>query len=187
MPRLDTVLGDRLPKVSDIPRLKVTERTILEAMRVYPPVFVIGREAASDFDLGGYRIPAGTTIFMSQWVMHRDARFYDRPEQFEPERWAGDFQAKLPKMAYFPFGGGPRVCIGNTFAMLESVLLLATIARCWSLELVSDHPIRLAPVLTLRPRYGIKVVLHKRARQPSGACDRSRRHIGAGRPSSALD
>ncbi len=136
-------------------------------MRLYPPVFMIGRENVAEFELGGYTIPAGTTIFMSQWVMHHDGRFYDRPEQFEPDRWASKSIQSLPKMAYFPFGAGPRVCIGNAFAMMESVLLLATIARQWSLEPVVDHPIRLSPVLTLRPRYGIKVVLHRR--EPAAA------------------
>jgi cytochrome P450 len=164
---LDRVLDGRLPAVADIPQLKRTEQIVLEAMRLYPPAFMIGRENVADFDLGEYRIPAGTTIFMSQWVMHRDPRFYERAEQFEPARWTDERAAALPKMAYFPFGGGPRVCIGNTFAMMESVLLLATIAREWSLELVEDHPIRLAPVLTLRPRYGIKVVLHRRGGGPS--------------------
>jgi cytochrome P450 len=159
---LDAVLAGRLPEVADLPRLPVTGRVVQEAMRLYPPAFMIGRENVAEFELGGYTIPAGTTIFMSQWVMHRDGRFYDRPEQFEPDRWATKSIQSLPKMAYFPFGAGPRVCIGNSFAMMESVLLLATIAGQWSLEPVVDHPIRLAPVLTLRPRYGIKVVLHRR-------------------------
>jgi cytochrome P450 len=113
--------------------------------------------------LGGYTIRAGTTIFMSQWVVHHDERFYERAEQFEPERWTDERAKALPKMAYFPFGGGPRICIGNTFAMMESVLLLATIAREWSFRLVPDHPIKLSPLFTLRPRYGIAVVVKKRA------------------------
>ncbi len=179
---LDTVVGDRLPEVNDMKSLKVTESIILESMRLYPPAFMIGREPLADFELAGYRIPAGTTIFMSQWVMHRDGRFYDRPDQFEPERWTSDKAKALPKMAYFPFGGGPRVCIGNTFAMMEGVLLLATIARQWSLELVADHPIRLAPVLTLRPRYGIQVVPHKRT---SGARATAKDQDAASSPASA--
>jgi cytochrome P450 len=159
---LDAVLAGRLPEVGDLARLPVTTRVVQEAMRLYPPAFMIGRENTCEIELGGYTIPAGTTIFMSQWVMHRDGRFYDRPQQFDPGRWATEAIRSLPKMAYFPFGAGPRVCIGNSFAMMESVLLLATIAGRWSLEPVADHPIRLAPVLTLRPRYGIKVVLHRR-------------------------
>jgi len=155
---LAEVLAGRAPRVDDLPRLNYTERVVLEAMRVYPPVFMIGRENSESIELGGYTIPAGTTIFMSQWAMHRDGRYYDRPEQFDPDRWLPERVASRPKMAYFPFGGGPRVCIGNTFAMMESVLLLATIAGGWSLAPVVDHPIKLSPVLTLRPRYGIKLI-----------------------------
>jgi cytochrome P450 len=162
---LDAVLGGRLPESGDLPRLKVAERIIQEAMRLYPPAFIIGREALADFELGGYSIPAGTTVFMSPWVVHRDARFFDSPATFKPERWAGEQIAALPKMAYFPFGGGPRVCIGNAFAMLESVLLLSTIAQRWSIALVEDHPIRLSPVFTLRPKFGIQVVVSQRPRR----------------------
>jgi len=160
---LDRVLGDRLPQVFDLPKLKYAEQIILESMRLYPPAFVIGREPLADCELGGYTVRAGTTVFMSPWLMHRDARYHERPEQFEPERWAGEKAQALPKMAYFPFGGGPRICIGNTFAMMESVLLLATIARQWSFKLVPNHPIELVPLFTLRPKYGIQVVLSKRA------------------------
>jgi cytochrome P450 len=155
---LADVLAGRPPQVADLPRLKFTEWVVLEAMRIYPPVFMIGRENVAPVELGGYQVPAGTTIFMSQWVMHRDGRFFDRPELFDPDRWTPDRASLIPKMAYFPFGGGPRICIGNTFAMLESVLLLATIAGQWSLTSVPDHPIKLSPVLTLRPRYGIRLV-----------------------------
>jgi cytochrome P450 len=163
---LQNVLGDRLPEVSDLARLEFADQVVREAMRLYPPAFIIGREPLADFELGGYIIPAGTTIFMSPWVMHRDERFFERAGEFRPERWSGDFAATLPKMAYFPFGGGSRICIGNAFAMMESVLLLSTIARGWSMHLVSDHPIALSPVFTLRPKFGIKVILAKR---PAGS------------------
>jgi cytochrome P450 len=116
----------------------------------------------ADFELGPYTIRAGTTIFMSQWVMHRDPRYFDDPEKFDPDRWLPERSAGRPKMAYFPFGGGPRVCIGNTFAMLESMLVLATVASRWSMRLVPAQEIKLAPVLTLRPRHGIQVVLSRR-------------------------
>ena len=159
---LDRVLDGRLPTAADMPHLKLTERVVLEAMRLYPPAFTIGREPVTDFQLGPYTVRAGTTIFMSQWVMHRDPRYYEQPEVFDPDRWLPERAAQRPKMAYFPFGGGPRVCIGNTFAMQESMLVLATIARSWSMRLVPDQDIRLSPVLTLRPRYGIRVVLSKR-------------------------
>ncbi|REK19123.1 MAG: cytochrome P450 [Planctomycetota bacterium] len=163
---LDRELDGRVPTVADIPRLKLAERIVQESMRLFPPAFVIGRAPVADFELGGYPVRAGTTIFMSQWVMHRDGRFFERPEAFEPQRWLPERVARRPKMSYFPFGGGPRVCIGNTFAMLEAVLVLATIAREWSMRLVPDQEIRMSPVLTLRPRYGIRVVLSRRT--PAG-------------------
>lgn len=159
---LDRVLGDRPPQVGDLAQLKLTEQIFLETMRLYPPVFLIGREAVGDCEIGGYPIAGGTTVFMSQWVMHHDARFYSQPEEFRPERWTDENSKKLPKMAYFPFGGGPRVCIGNTFAMMEGTLLLATIAQRYRVELAANQQIRLSPLLTLRPRYGIKVILHPR-------------------------
>jgi cytochrome P450 len=160
---LDRELAGRLPTAADVPRLKLAERVVLEAMRLFPPAFMIGRAPLADFELGGYRIPAGTTVFMSQWVTHRDGRFFERPETFDPDRWLPERVNGRHKMSYFPFGGGPRVCIGNTFAMLESVLVLSTIARDWSMRLVPEQEIRLSPVLTLRPRYGIRVVLKRRA------------------------
>jgi cytochrome P450 len=159
---LDRELGGRMPTAADMPKLKLTERVVLEAMRLYPPAFTIGREPLADFELGPYTIRAGTTIFMSQWVMHRDPRYFDDPEKFDPDRWLPERSAGRPKMAYFPFGGGPRVCIGNTFAMLESMLVLATVASRWSMRLVPAQEIKLAPVLTLRPRHGIQVVLSRR-------------------------
>lgn len=163
---LDRVLDGRPPTAEDLLQLKLTERVVLEAMRLFPPAFTIGREPVADFELGPYTVPAGTTIFMSQWVMHRDARYYEQPEAFDPDRWLPERAATRPKMAYFPFGGGPRVCIGNTFAMQESMLVLATIASQWSMRLVPGQEIRLSPVLTLRPRYGIRVELTRRHRGP---------------------
>lgn len=171
---LDRVLQGRHPTAADMPDLKLTERVVLEAMRLYPPAFTIGREALEDFELREYTVPAGTTIFMSQWVMHRDARYYERPDEFDPDRWLPEHSAGRPKMAYFPFGGGPRVCIGNTFAMLESMLVLATVASQWSMRLVPNQEIRLSPVLTLRPRNGIRVVLSKRSGNDGDREPRSR-------------
>ena len=159
---LQTVLGDRAPAVADLPQLKVAEQVVLESMRMFPPAFVIGREALEDFELGEYTIPRGTTILMSQWVVHHDPRWYDRPEQFEPERWSSERMKTLPKMAYFPFGGGPRICIGNTFAMMESVLVLSEIMRSWSVAPAGDEPLVLSPIVTLRPRNPVRVVLSRR-------------------------
>jgi cytochrome P450 len=156
-----SVLGDRPPSVADLPRLATAERVVLESMRLYPPVYAFGREARADCEILGYRIPAGTTLFMSQWVMHRDPRWFDEPEKFLPERWAGGLAQRLPKFAYFPFGGGPRLCIGNTFAMMEAILVLATLARKFRLTLVPGHPVVPWPSMTLRPKHGIRVVLHQ--------------------------
>ena len=161
---LDQVLGGRLPTAEDMPNLPLTERVVLEAMRLYPPAFTIGREPVEDFQLGPYLVKRGTTIFMSQWVMHRDGRYFENPDKFDPDRWLPERSAGRPKMAYVPFGGGARVCIGNTFAMLESILVLATVASQWSMRLVPNQEIRLSPVLTLRPRNGIQVILERRRR-----------------------
>src|SRR4029077_18623169 len=122
-----TTLGDRPPTVDDLPRLPYAEAVILEAMRLYPPGYVIGREAVDDCEIGGYHAPAGVTVLMSPWLMHRDARYFDHPDEFRPERWENDLLKQLPRIVYFPFGAGPRRCIGDGFAMMETVLVLSTI------------------------------------------------------------
>jgi cytochrome P450 len=159
---LAMVLGDRPPAVSDLPRMKYTEQVVLESMRLYPPAYMFGREPTQDVVLGGYLIPAGTTVFMAQWVTHRDPRFFDDPDQFMPERWAEERIKSLPKYAYFPFGGGPRICIGNTFAMMEACLILATIARKWRFSLKPGHRVEPQPLMTLRPAFGIKGTVQRR-------------------------
>jgi cytochrome P450 len=157
-----TVLGGRPPTVEDLPRLTWTENVISEALRLYPPVYLIGREPLMDLPLGGFVIPRGSTVFMSQWVMHRDARYYEDPLAFRPERWADGLAKRLPKYAYFPFGGGPRVCIGNTFAMMEGVLLLATIGQHYRFTLETEQPVEFAVGITLIPKNGIPAVLRRR-------------------------
>jgi cytochrome P450 len=157
-----TVLGGRPPTMEDLPRLTWTENVISEALRLYPPVYLIGREPLMDRQLGGFVIPRGSTVFMSQWVMHRDARYYEDPLAFRPERWADGLAKRLPKYAYFPFGGGPRVCIGNTFAMMEAVLLLATIGQHYRFTLESEQPVEFAVGITLIPKDGMPVVLRRR-------------------------
>jgi cytochrome P450 len=159
---LDEVLGDRPPTVADIPRLRYTEMVIMEGMRLYPPAYAFGREALAACDIGGYRIPAGATVFIAPWVMHRDPRYFDRPLEFDPTRWAGDAAKQLPRFAYFPFGGGPRICIGNRFALMEAVLLLASIARRFGMRL--DPACRLVPFpsITLRPAHGVRMTLDRR-------------------------
>jgi cytochrome P450 len=156
------VLGDRPPTVDDVPRLRFTECVALEAMRLLPPVYILGREATAPCELGGYHVRRGMTVLMSQWVTQRDPRWFDAPDEFRPERWQDGLINRLPKYAYFPFGGGPRVCIGNTFAMLEAVLLLAAVGRRYRFRLVPGHPVEPWPSITLRPRYGLKAVLESR-------------------------
>lgn len=159
---LDEVLGDRAPTAADLPRLKFTEQIARECMRLYPPAYGLGREAINDCEIGGYRVPAGTQIFMFQWAMQRDPRFYDEPLAFKPERWTEEFAERLPKYAYFPFGGGPRACIGASFAMMEIILCLAAIGQKFRLEIVPDHPVSIYPAMSLRPKDGIKVVVKSR-------------------------
>jgi len=159
---LDRVLGGRLPTLDDLPNLKYTEMIAKEAMRLYPPAYGIGRQPINDCEIGGYPIAAGSQVFMFPWATHRDPRFFSEPESFHPERWTEEFVGGLPKYAYFPFGGGPRGCIGNYFAMMEIVLLLATIGQRFKLPLVPDHPVTLYPAMSLRPRNGIKVVVNGR-------------------------
>jgi cytochrome P450 len=159
---LAQVLGGRSPVMADLPRLSYTESVVNETLRVYPTVWVIGREATEPVELGGYRIPAGTTVFMPQWVIHRDGRWYDDPEQFRPERWEGGLIQRIHRYAYFPFGGGPRICIGNNFAQMEATLILATIAQKFRVRLAPDAVVKPLATITLRPAHGVKVILEKR-------------------------
>lgn len=159
---LDEVLKGHAPEASDVPQLKFTEMIAKESMRLYPPAYVVGREAVNECEIGGYHIPPRTQVFMPTWVVHRDPRFFEEPDKFKPERWTPEFINNLPKYAYFPFGGGPRVCIGNAFAMMEIVLLLATIAQKFRLSLVTKHPVELQPAMSLRPRNGIRMKIEKR-------------------------
>jgi cytochrome P450 len=159
---VERVAGGRPLRAGDLPHLRLIEATLIETMRVYPPSWTIGRESVEPFELGGYRFPAGVTIFISQWVIHRDGRYYDDPESFRPERWFGGLRNTLPRFAYMPFGGGPRVCIGQHFAMTEAVLLLATIVRRFRIHWTGDRPIVPQPSITLRPLGGVPVRLARR-------------------------
>jgi cytochrome P450 len=153
------VLHGRLPTVEDLPRLRFTEQVVTESMRLYPPAYALGREALADCEIGGYAVPAGTTVYMSPWVMHRDPRWFSDPQAFRPERWNGEVAKQLPRFAYMPFGGGPRICIGNRFAIMEAVLILATVAQRFRLIWQPEHPIQLMPSITLRPKGGVWVRL----------------------------
>jgi cytochrome P450 len=159
---LTAVLGGRTATMADLPRLVFTEHVLMEAMRLYPPAYAFGRLAKVDCELGGYLIPRGTTIILSPWLSHRDARWFPDPLAFRPERWEGDLLHKLPRYAYFPFGGGPRLCIGNQFAMTEAMLVLATLVPRCHFELLPDPPVTLRAVVTLRPAQGVPVKLHRR-------------------------
>ncbi|MGC2483908.1 MAG: cytochrome P450 [Nitrososphaeraceae archaeon] len=154
--------GNRIPTADDIPKLQYTERVLRESMRLYPPVWTMGRYVENDYSVGEYTIPAGSSILMSQYVMHHDPRYYKKPEEFNPNRWTDDFNAHLPRFSYFPFGGGIRGCIGESFAWMEGILIIATIAQEWSMRLAPSQRIKLDPAITLRSRYGMKMKLLQR-------------------------
>jgi cytochrome P450 len=156
------VLDGRPPTLADLPRLSYTENIVNETLRLYPPGWMLGREAIEPLELGGYRIATGTTIFMTAYVIHRDARWFDAPDAFRPERWADGLIQRIPRYAYFPFGGGPRICIGNSFALMEATLVLATIAQKYRLALAHDAVVTPLPSMTLRPAQGVKMVLSRR-------------------------
>lgn len=161
---LDAVLHDaRLPRAEDFSQLVYAEMIVSEALRLYPPAWRIGRRVTKDFAIGGHQIPAGSLVFVSQHVTHRDARWFDEPERFDPERWTTQTRDALPPFAYFPFGGGAHRCIGEGFARTASVLLLATLASGWRLRLaVNPNEIQPQPLLTLRPKHGMPMTLQRR-------------------------
>ncbi len=161
---LNRVLGGRVPTLADLPKLIYTDTVLRESMRLYPPVWVIGRRALSPFRLGEYELPADTNVLISQLIMHKDARYFPEPQRFDPDRWSASDPrgASLPRFAYFPFGGGPRVCIGAGFAMMEAVLLLATIAQQFRIQIAPGQQVSMQPSVTLRPRNGIPVTLRRR-------------------------
>lgn len=160
---LDEVLSDRkLPAFEDVTRLQYTEKVFAESMRLYPPAWAVGRLAIKDVEIGGYQIPKGSLVLMSQYVMHRDPRYYTHPEKLIPERWITDPKDPKQPFTYFPFGGGARRCIGDQFAWMEGVLLLATIARKWKLRHVPEHKVEMQPLVTLRPKHGMQMFVSRR-------------------------
>jgi cytochrome P450 len=159
---LSEVLGGRAPRVEDLPRLRYAEGVVKESMRLYPPAWGVGRECVRECEVGGYRVPRGRQVLVFPWVVHRDPRWFRDPLAFRPERWGEESVSRLPKYAYFPFGGGPRLCIGNYFATMEAVLVLSTIARRFRLRLVPGQTVELFPAMSLRPKGGVMMTPEKR-------------------------
>jgi cytochrome P450 len=159
---LEAVLGDRPPRVEDLESLRYAEMVLSEAIRLYPPAWLIGRRALVDFEAGPYVIPARSIVILSPYVSHRDARWFPEPARFDPDRWSEEARTTRPRWAYFPFGGGTRTCIGEGFAWTEAKLILATLARRWRLRGVPGHEVELHPRVTLRPKGGMPMTLERR-------------------------
>jgi cytochrome P450 len=155
---IDSVLGGRLPTLEDLPQLRYAEMVIAESMRLYPPAWAMGRQATCDIEIGPYKLPAGTYVFFSQYIIQRNADFFPDPLRFDPERFTPERKAGRQRFAYFPFGGGNRQCIGESFAWMEAILSLVTLAQRWRLRLVPDQKIDVQPKITLRPKYAIRMV-----------------------------
>jgi len=150
------VLAGRAPGLDDLEQLPYTRMVMEESMRLYPPVYIIDRRVKEEMEVGGYHVPRGVTFFLSPWLMHRDARFYPDPERYDPERWTPEAKAARPKYSYFPFGAGPRSCIGEQFAWTEALIVLATIAQRFKVHLVEGQEIVPQPQVTLRPKNGLR-------------------------------
>lgn len=156
------VLAGKIPSADDIPRLPYTGAVIAESMRLFPSVYVLGREATADLELGGYRVKRGYTVLMSQWVSHRDPEYFSDPEEFRPERWESGFARRLPKFAYYPFGGGRRVCVGSSFALMEVAIVLAAVGQRYRFNLDPEAIIEIKPQITLMPAHDIPATLERR-------------------------
>jgi cytochrome P450 len=159
---VDAVIGLRQPSYEDVPRLEYTTKVLTESMRIYPPAWILVRQTLKESVIGGYLIPSGADLVLSQYVTHHDPRLFHEPERFDPDRWTREMRGGLPKFAYFPFGGGARSCVGEPFAWMEGVLLLAAISRKWSMRHVKGHKVEMLPRITLRPKYGMKMKLMRR-------------------------
>jgi cytochrome P450 len=166
---LDRVLGGKLPTLADLPQLPYTEMILKEALRLFPPAYGTSRDALEPVTIGGYTLQKGQTIFMNFYGVQRDARFFPDPNRFDPERFSPEREKDIPKYAYLPFGGGPRVCIGNAFAMMEAQLLLATLAQRFSLSVAPGFEVIPQRLFTLRARYGMKMVVKNRVPELQGA------------------
>jgi cytochrome P450 len=164
---LDRVLAGRLPVLDDLPQLRYTEGVFAEALRLYPPAWAIGRRAKQEFSVGEYKIPARSIVLMSPWVVHRDARWFSDPLKFAPERWQSAEIETRPKLSYFPFGGGARLCIGERFAWMEGVLVIAVIASRWHLRMAPGQRVDTQARITLRPKYPMRMIVEQRASDAS--------------------
>ncbi len=160
---IDAVLGDRPPELADVPQLRYAEMILAEALRLYPPAWAIGRKALEPFTIGGFEIPANSICIVSPYVVQRDARWFPEPEKFDPERWAPDAGESRPKFSYFPFGGGARVCIGERFAWMEGVIVMAAIAQKWRFRLEPGQHVEPLPLITLRVKNGLRMIAEPRA------------------------
>jgi cytochrome P450 len=156
------VLAGKTPTAETLQRLSYTAFVIAESMRLYPPVYVIGREATTDVELNAYRVMRGYTVLMSQWVNHRDPKYFPDPEDFRPERWEDGLAKRIPKFAYYPFGGGQRMCVGNNFALMEAAIILAAVGQRYRFTLDPDAAIGIKPQITLLPANPIPVTLQRR-------------------------
>jgi cytochrome P450 len=165
---IERVLAGRVPTAADVPNLVYTRAVFAESIRLYCPAWIIGRQAINAHQVGEWTIPAGGVVLMVQHIVHRDPRWFERPESFEPERWLGE-QPKRPRYAYFPFGGGQRQCIGESFAWLEGILLISTLAQRWRFVRANDEPIRLHASITLRPRDPLPMRLEETAQYAARA------------------
>jgi cytochrome P450 len=159
---LETALAGRVPTLEDLPRLPYTQMVLEETMRLYPPAWFLMRKAIHEDTIGGYAIPANAFLSYSAYTLHRHPDFWDNPERFDPERFTPERSVSRPRYAYVPFGAGPRLCIGNTFALLESHLILATVAQRYQFTLVPGYPVTPEPALTLRTRSGVRVSMRRR-------------------------
>jgi len=162
---IDRELAGRAPDFEDVPHLRYVEMVLAESMRLYPPAWAMGRRALQDFQLGEFFLPAKTTVLISQFVTHRDARFFPDPSRFDPLRFTPEAKARRTRFSYFPFGAGFRQCIGESFAWMEGVLLLAALGQKWKFKLVPGHRVEPEPLITLRPKYGMRMQLELRKQQ----------------------
>jgi len=159
---IDEVVGNRPPRTEDFPSLTYTRMVLAESMRLYPPAWAVGRRALEQFEVRGFQIPRRSVVLMSQYIVHRLSEYFPDPERFDPERWTPEATALRPKFCYFPFGGGSRVCIGEQFAWMEGVLLIAALSRKWRMRLEPGYPVEVQPLITLRPKHGMRMTIQKR-------------------------